>query len=65
MFRFENYYIEIPLLQKHHQYIQEKKAKEQRNRTIKTAAVLLTTAAVALLVYKQSGWKNMLKGHFG
>lgn len=45
--------------------MQDKKNKEQRNKTLKAAGLLIATAFVAVMVYKSSGWKNMLKGHFG
>lgn len=45
--------------------MQDKKNKEQRNKTLKAAGLLIATAVVAVMVYKSSGWKNMLKGHFG
>jgi hypothetical protein len=65
MFRFSNFYKEVGLLEKHHKYMQDKKNKEQRNKTLKAAGLLIATAVVAVMVYKSSGWKNMLKGHFG
>lgn len=65
MFRLENFYKEIPLLERHHKYMEEKKQKEHTMKMLKTGAVLLTTAGVALLAYKYSGWKNLLKGHYG
>ncbi len=65
MFRFENFYKEVELLEKHYKYIEEKKQQERRKKLIKTAAFLVATAGVAAVMYKYTGWRNVLKANFG
>ena len=65
MFRFENFYKEIPLLEKHHNYMEKKKEQYRKVKMAKTAGLLLLTAVVGVAAYKYTGFKNIFKGNFG
>jgi hypothetical protein len=65
MFKFSNFYKEITLIQKYHEYLEKKKREQRRNNMIKFGMYsMLIVGGVALAMYNKNAHysiKNLFK----